>query len=99
MPLFLDAGIVFGFGCLNKYNLVILLLSILPVILLTVHRKIFFTKQFYSAVPIALLIIALNIFSQSQNNFPSFYHLKTLSATQLVYVNHMDFLKEQVFFL
>lgn len=99
MPLFLNAGIVFGFGCLNKYNLVILLLSILPVILLTVHRKIFFTKQFYSAVLITLLIIAPTIFSQSQNNFPVFYLLKTLLARQVVHVNHMDFLKEQVFFL
>ena len=40
----LKAGIVSDFGCLNKYNLVILLRSILPAILITVHHKIFFTK-------------------------------------------------------
>lgn len=94
----LKAGIVFGFGCLNKYNMVFLLLGILPAIVLTAHRKIFFTRQFYFSILIALLIIAPNIFWQYQNNFPVFHHLKTLSATQLVNVNRMDFLKEQVIF-
>ena len=94
----MKAALVFSFGCLNKYNIVFLLLGILPAILLTEHRKIFFTRQFYFAILIGLLIISPNILWQIKNGLPVFHHMKVLTATQLVHVNRLDFLKEQVLF-
>jgi hypothetical protein len=94
----LYAGIVFAFGCLNKYNIAFLLLGVLPAMLLTEHRKIFTSKYLYISVAIAVAILAPNIIWQYQNNFPVIHHMKILTVTQLVNVNRMDFLKEQVIF-
>lgn len=91
-------AITFAIGFLNKYNIVFLLLGLLPAILLTEHRKIFRDKKFYFAIAIAALLILPNLVWQYQNGFPVVYHLKTLAATQLVNVNRADFLKEQVLF-
>lgn len=94
----LKAAMVFAFGCLNKYNIVFMLLGILPALLLTEHRKIFLSRYFYLSLLVGLLIIAPNIYWQMQNGFPVFHHMQVLTATQLVHVNRADFLKEQLLF-
>jgi 4-amino-4-deoxy-L-arabinose transferase-like glycosyltransferase len=92
------AAFVFAFGFLNKYNIVFLLVGLLPSILLTEHRKIFAKKELYFSLLLGLIIILPNLIWQFKNNFPVIHHLKELSDTQLVNVNRLDFLKSQIFF-
>lgn len=92
------AAIVFAIGFLNKYNIVFLLLGLIPAILITEQRRVFARKEFYFALLFAILIISPNLLWQYQNGFPVLHHLKELSDTQLVNVDRMGFLKEQVLY-
>ena len=89
---------VFTFGFLNKYNIVFLLIGLLPSILLTEQRKIFVKKEFYFSLFIGLVIILPNLIWQYKNNFPVIHHLKELANTQLVNVDRINFMKSQIFF-
>ena len=95
--LFIGA-IIFAFGFLNKYNMVFLLIGLVPALLVTRQRKIFAQPKLYLAAVLALVIILPNLFWQFNNHFPVFYHLKQLAETQLVNVNRTDFLKSQLLF-
>lgn len=95
---FFIGAIVFAFGFLNKYNIVFLILGLLPAVLLTEHRKIFTKKKFYFSLLLALLLVLPNLTWQYKNNFPVYFHLKELADTQLIYVNRWDFLREQIFY-
>jgi len=92
------AGITFAFGFLNKYNIVFLLIGLLPAILITEHRTIFRNKQFYYAMLLAALLVLPNLIWQYTNGFPVSKHLDELARTQLVNVNRFDFVKEQLLF-
>ena len=92
------AAIVFAFGFLNKYNMLFLVVGLLPAVLLTEHRKVFAKKQLYVGLLLALAIILPNLIWQYKNNFPVIHHMKVLAATQLVNVKRLDFLKAQLFF-
>lgn len=85
-------------GFLNKYNVLFLVLGLLPAILLTPRRNIFISKHLYFAIVLALLIIAPNVIWQIKHNFPVISHMKELAETQLVNVKRTDFFKEQVLF-
>lgn len=91
-------AIVFAIGFLNKYNIVFLLIGLLPSLLLTEHRKIFLRPTLYFAILLGLALILPNLGWQYNNNFPVFYHLKELAETQLVNVDRFDFLKNQLLF-
>jgi hypothetical protein len=92
------AGITFAFGFLNKYNIVFLMIGLLPAIVITEHRTIFRNKQFYYAMLLASLLVLPNLNWQYLNGFPVFKHLDELARTQLVNVNRFDFVKEQLLF-
>ena len=96
--LFYIAALVFGIGFLNKYNILFLVIGILPAILLTRHRKIFTKRDFYFAIILGMLLIFPNLLWQYKHNFPVFQHLNELTNTQLVNVDRLDFLKSQIFF-
>jgi len=85
-------------GFLNKYNVLFLVLGLLPAILLTPKRNIFASKHLYFAIALTLLIIFPNVIWQIQHNFPVISHMKELAATQLVNVKRIDFFKEQFLF-
>lgn len=91
-------AIVFAIGFLNKYNIVFLLIGLLPSLLITEHRKIFLKPALYFAILFGLVLILPNLVWQYNNNFPVFHHLKELAQTQLVNVNRFNFLKNQLFF-
>ena len=95
--LFIGSFVV-AIGFLNKYNIVFLLLGLLPAVLLTKQRKIFAKKEFYFALSLGLVLVLPNLFWQYKNDFPVFHHLKALVDTQLVNVNRIDFLKEQLLY-
>jgi hypothetical protein len=89
---------VFAIGFLNKYNIVFLLIGLVPAILITEQRRIFTEKKLYAAILLGLLLILPNILWQYNNNFPVIHHLKQLADTQLVNVNRWDFLRGQLLF-
>lgn len=89
---------VFAIGFLNKYNIVFLLIGLIPSLILTKHRKLFFNRNLYFAALLGFALILPNLLWQYHNNFPVFHHLKELAETQLVNVNRLDFLKNQLLF-
>ncbi len=91
-------AVVFAFGFLNKYNIVFLLIGLLPALILSKHRKIFTEKHLYFALILGLILILPNLLWQYNNHFPIVHHMKELAETQLVNVNRADFLKEQILF-
>ncbi len=92
------AGIAIAFGFLSKYNIMFLLLGLLPALLLTRHRKVFLNKHLYFSAIVSLLIVLPNLLWQVQNHFPTIHQLKELADTQLVNVNRFDFVKEQLIY-
>jgi Dolichyl-phosphate-mannose-protein mannosyltransferase len=91
-------GVVFAFGFLNKYNILFLLIGLIPALLLSRQRKVFADKNLYFALILGLLLIVPNLLWQYDNQFPIVHHMKELSETQLVNVDRLGFLKEQVLF-
>lgn len=88
----------FAIGFLNKYNIIFLLIGLLPSLLITEHRKVFLKPTLYFAILLGLVLILPNLVWQYNNNFPVFHHLKQLAETQLINVNRFDFLKNQLLF-
>ncbi len=83
-------------GFLNKYNVLFLVLGIVPAVLITSERKIFTNRHLYLAIIFALLLISPNVIWQIEHNFPVISHMHELAATQLVNVKHLDFFKDQL---
>ena len=92
------AGLAVAFGILSKYNIMFLVLGLLPAILLTEHRKIFLNRHLYISIAIAFIILLPNLIWQYRNNFPTLHQLMELSEQQLVHVKRFDFIKDQVLF-
>lgn len=92
------AGITFAFGFLNKYNIIFLILGLLPAILFTTHRKVLANKHLYYALALAFFIVLPNLIWQFQHDFPVVGHMKELKETQLENVDLGDFIKEQILF-
>ncbi|AZA80418.1 glycosyl transferase [Chryseobacterium lactis] len=92
------AGIIFGFGVLNKYNIAFLALGFIPALLISDQRRIFSNKHVYGAAFLTLIIVLPNLIWQYNNHFPVVHHMKELSERQLVNVNRFDFLKSQALF-
>ncbi|RKR09255.1 dolichyl-phosphate-mannose-protein mannosyltransferase [Flavobacterium sp. 90] len=91
-------AIVFAFGFLNKYNILFLLLGLLPALLLSKQRQVLAKKHLYLALLLGLLLILPNLLWQYNNQFPIVHHMKELAETQLVNVDRIGFLKEQLLF-
>ncbi len=93
-------GILIGIGILNKYNLIFLLIGLLPALALSSHRRIFSDKYFYFAILLVLVIILPNVIWQVQNGLPVIHHMSSLQETQLQNMSRVDFWKDQfIFFL
>lgn len=86
---------ILALGFLNKYNIVFLLVGLIPALLLT-KRSIFMDKNFYFSIVMFLFLILPNLIWQYNNNFPVYHHMQLLAETQLVNVNRWDFLKDQL---
>lgn len=91
-------AVCFALGFLNKYNIMFLLLGLLPALLLSPQRKIFLRKEFYGAALLAFLIILPNLFWQYRHHFPVFHHMGLLQKYHLVHVQRADFLKDQLLY-
>ncbi len=95
--LFIGA-VFFAAGFLNKYNILFLIMGLLPAVLLTQQRKVFLQPAFYLALCVAVLLVSPNLLWQYNNHFPVIHHLKELTDTQLVHVNRIHFLASQLLF-
>jgi len=91
--------ICLALGWWSKYSVVFLVSSIFIGFLLSPHRKILLQKNTYKVVGIALLIILPNAWWQYSHEWPLIHHMRELRETQLIYVNPMDFIKEQLLLL
>ena len=91
-------AIVFAFGFLNKYNILFLLIGLVPAILLSKQRQILATKNVYLALVLGLILILPNIVWQYNNQFPVVHHMKELAETQLVNMDRFEFLKKQLLY-
>lgn len=91
-------AIFVALGFLNKYNVLFLIIGLLPAIIVSPNRKVFANKHLYLAILLALLIISPNVIWQINNHFPVLTHMKLLRATQLVHVNRVDFFIGQFLF-
>ncbi|WP_316634356.1 glycosyltransferase family 39 protein [uncultured Flavobacterium sp.] len=91
-------AIVFAFGFLNKYNILFLLIGLLPALLLSKQRQVLAKKELYFALLLGLILILPNLLWQYNNQFPIVHHLKELADTQLVNTDRIGFLKEQLLF-
>lgn len=89
---------IFSLGFLNKYNIVFMLIGLVPALLISEHRKVFLSTELYLAILMGFFLILPNLFWQYHHHFPVFYHLELLSKIQLVNINRIDFLKEQILF-
>jgi len=91
-------ALAFAIGFLNKYNIVFLFIGMLPAIVLSSARKIFYTGHFYGALLLALCLLLPNLLWQYQHRFPVFLHLGELAETQLSHVNRWSFATSPLFF-
>jgi len=91
-------ALVFAIGFLNKYNILFLIIGLIPAILITNQRNILFKKELYRAILLALAIMLPNLIWQYTHNFPVIRHMEELSATQLVNVDRIEFLQSQILF-
>jgi hypothetical protein len=96
--LLLWLGAVVGVAFLNKYNILFLVIGLLPALLLSSQRKIFRNKYLYGGVLIALLLALPNVIWQLRNGLPVIHHMKELADTQLVNVERSDFIKGQLLY-
>ena len=91
-------AMVLSLGFLNKYNIVFLLLGLLPALAYGAVGKLLFNKHLFYAAGLALLLILPNLIWQYWHGFPVLQHLEELAETQLVHVDRVGFLKSQVLF-
>jgi 4-amino-4-deoxy-L-arabinose transferase-like glycosyltransferase len=96
---FLWMAVCLASGWWSKYSVLFLISAIFTGLLLSRHRKVFLQKQTYIALLIASLIILPNLWWQYAHRFPLIHHMEELRATQLVYINKADFIKEQFLLL
>jgi len=91
-------GVTFALGLLNKYNIIFLLFSLVPTLLITKQRKIFTNKHVYFAAILCFILVLPNLIWQYQNDFPVIHHMNELTNTQLKNIERVNFLTEQILF-
>lgn len=89
-------GIAAGFAILNKHLIVLQLGSLFIAFLLSSERKVFSQKSLWLAILLCIVIASPNIIWQLNHGLSSVRHLSALNKYQLVYLNRINFLKEQL---
>ena len=89
-------GVSVGFGLLNKYNILFLVMAVLVVLPFTRYRKLFMAREFYLAILITFLILLPNLIWQLRHGVPVLEHMVELKRTQLNQMGTSTFLSEQL---
>lgn len=88
-------GIVSGIALMNKYLIILLILSLIISILFSPHRPVFKKRSFYLGLLVGALIFIPNLIWQIYNGLPVIGHMQALNENQLVHVERWDFLRDQ----
>ncbi|MCF8308502.1 MAG: glycosyltransferase family 39 protein [Bacteroidales bacterium] len=88
--------LVWGLAFQNKYSIAFFIIATFLALLLTKHRRLFFSKYFVFGGIIGLLIILPNIAWQHFHNWPLIHHMNELQETQFVHVSISGFLIDQL---
>lgn len=91
-------AIVLAIGFLNKYNIVFLVIGLLPALASFESRKVFSQRPLYYAILLFLVLVSPNIWWQYVNGFPVWIHMRELTDTQLVHVSRSGFLRSQIMY-
>jgi hypothetical protein len=93
-------GVMLGLGLENKHSTAFFLVSLLAGLLATPARRLIFTKWFWIAAAIALLIFMPNLLWQVQNHFPTLEALRNVKATHKnVELAPLAFFRQQIMML
>ena len=93
------AAIVFAFGFLNKYNMVFIIVGLLPALLLSRQRKVFLKKELYLAMLLAIILIAPNLLLAVQERFPGYPSFKRTGGNAIGKCGSCGFFKIPIIFL
>lgn len=89
-------GMALGFGLLNKYNILFLIMALLLVLPFTKLKTLFSKKEFYWSILIALIIVLPNLLWQITHHLPVLSHMEMLRTSQLGKMSASTFLVEQL---
>ncbi len=89
-------GVSVGFGLLDKYNILFLVMAVLVVLPLTRYRKLFRAREFYLAILVSFIILLPNFIWQVSHGLPVLEHMVELRRTQLNQMGTATFLREQL---
>jgi hypothetical protein len=90
-------GAAAGLGMLNKYTMLLYVISLLTGVLLSSQRRLLFTRHLWGAIILGTLIFLPNLLWQAQHHLPLLKHLKTLREIQPGFITPASFLFEQLF--
>ena len=88
--------ITWGLAFQNKYSITFVILATLIALLLTEHRKLFYSKYFVFAGFVGIGIILPNILWQYAHQWPVIHHMSELQRTQFANVTVPGFLIDQI---
>ncbi|HLF47186.1 MAG TPA: glycosyltransferase family 39 protein [Chitinophagaceae bacterium] len=92
-------SVCIALGWWSKYSIVFLAVSILIGLLLSQYRSVLLNKKTYLAILVSVILILPNLCWQYFHNWPLIHHMKELRETQLIFINPMDFIKDQFLLL
>lgn len=90
-------GITAGVALMNKYLIILLIVSVVITFLFSSYRSVFRNRSFYLALFLSLLIFLPNIIWQVIHDFPVLVHMQALNNNQLVHVDRVAFFTDQLF--
>lgn len=91
-------AVVLAIGFLNKYNVVFLVVGLLPALALLPCRKVFARPAFYLAALLFFILVSPNLWWQYTRGFPVVSHMRELVDTQLVHTSASGFLRSQLMY-
>jgi hypothetical protein len=93
-------GVMLGLGLQNKHSTAFFFVSLLAGLLATPARRLIFTKWFWIAAAVALLIFLPNVLWQVQHHFPTLEAQRNVKATHKnVELAPVAFFKQQIMML
>ena len=93
-------GVMLGLGLENKHSTAFFLVSLVAGLLVTPARRLIFTKWFWIAAAVALLIFLPNLLWQVQHHFPTLEAQRNVKATHKnVELAPLAFFRQQVMML
>ncbi|HPE58696.1 MAG TPA: glycosyltransferase family 39 protein [Thiolinea sp.] len=81
-PDWLGLGVVLGLGLLTKYTMGIFFVSALAYVIVSARWQLLWNRRAWSAVLLAAMLFAPNLWWNWQNGFPTFQHTAEISSLE-----------------